>query len=79
MSYYSYLFGNVNERGGGQLGEGVQGDNDHGGGGVGGDQLLQQLSAARGQAGIVVHVLQHRDQLQFQVHWGVQTWRGRRA
>lgn len=46
----------------------MQGDNDHLGGGVGCHQLLQQLPGAGGQAGIVVHVLQNRDQLQLQVH-----------
>ena len=70
----SNLLGDIDEGGGGQLGEGVQGDDHHGGGGVGVDQLLQQLSAARSQAGVVMHVLQHGDQLQLQVHWGGQTY-----
>lgn len=59
----TYLFWDINEGGGSQLGEGVQGDNDHWGGGVRADQMLQEISAARGQAGIMVHVLQHGDQL----------------
>lgn len=66
-----YLLWDIDEGGGSELGEGVQGDDDHGGGGVGADQVLQQLSAAGGQAGVVMHVLQHRDQLQLQVHRGV--------
>lgn len=64
----SYLLGNVNQRRSSKQSKGVQGDNDHLGGGVGGHQLLQQLPGAGGQAGIVVHVLQNRDQLQLQVH-----------
>lgn len=40
------LLGDVDERGGGQLGEGVQGDDDHRGGGIGVDEVLQELSAA---------------------------------
>lgn len=52
----------------------MQGDNDHGRGGVGVDQLLQELPAAGGQAGVVMHVLQHGDQLQLQVHRSFQTW-----
>lgn len=54
----------------------MEGDDDHGGGGVGVDQLLQELSAAGGQAGVMVHVLQHGDQLQLQVHRSFQTWSG---
>ncbi len=37
----------------------MQGDDDHGGGGIRVDQVLQELSAAGGQAGIMMHVLQH--------------------
>lgn len=35
-----YLLWNIDEGGGSQLGEGVQGDDDHGGGGVRVDQVL---------------------------------------
>lgn len=69
----SYLLRDVDEGGGGQLGEGVQRDDDHGRGGVRVDQVLQELPAAGGQAGVMVHVLQHGDQLQLQVHRSVQT------
>ena len=70
----SHLLGDIDEGGGGQLREGVQGDDHHGGGGVGVDPLLQQLSAAGRQAGVVMHVLQHGDQLQLQVHWCSQAY-----
>lgn len=75
-SLWSYLLRDVDQGGGGELGEGVQGDDDHGRGGVRVDQLLQELPAAGGQAGVVVHVLQHGDQLQLQVHRSFQTWSG---
>lgn len=54
----------------------MEGNYDHGRGGVGVDQLLQELSAAGGQAGVVVHVLQHGDQLQLQIHRRFQAWSG---
>lgn len=67
------LLGYVNQGGGSKLGEGVQGDNDHRCGGVRGDQVLQKFSTAGCQTGVMVHVLHHGDQLQFQVHGGLQT------
>lgn len=70
----NYLLGNVNQRRSSKQSKGVQGDNDHLGGGVGCHQLLQQLPGAGGQARIVVHVLQNRDQLQLQVHRCGQTY-----
>lgn len=70
----SYLLWDINEGGGSQLGEGVQGDDDHGCRGIGVDQVLEKLSAAGRQAGIMVHVLQHWNQLQLQVHRCVQAW-----
>lgn len=74
LSHGAYLLRDINKGEGRQLGEGVQGDDDHGGGGIRVDQVLEELSAAGCQAGIMVHVLQHGNQLQLQFHWCVQTW-----
>lgn len=64
----NYLLGCVHQRGGCKQSESVQRHNDHFGGGVGCDQLLQELAGAGGQDGIMVHVLEDGDQLQLQVH-----------
>lgn len=64
----NYLFWNVNQRRSSEQSKGVQSNNDHLGRGIRCHQLLKQLPGAGGQAGIMMHVLQNRDQLQFQVH-----------
>lgn len=73
MRFKTYLLGDVDESREGKLRKGVQCNDHHGCGGVGGHEFLQQLPAPGGQSSIVVHVLQHRDQFQLQFHWSGQT------
>lgn len=71
----NYLFRNVNQRRSSKQSEGVQSNDDHLGRGIRRYQLLKQLPGAGGQASVMMHVLQNRDQLQFQVHRCGQTYK----
>lgn len=66
---WNYLLRRINQRWSCKQSESVQRDYHHFGGRIGGDQLLQELTRAGRQDGIMVHVLQDGDQLQLQVYW----------